>query len=465
MPRYSPVGGQQSNHPYPNLQLRQPRCLRVQAGRRSPGSGSASSATAGGRTRPEFKAPRKSGPPSSAPLPSQTPNNPVQEPVELPSLGWMWQVGGGSSRGDAGGGSPASRPMPSAVSTVANLYEDRIKAKKSLGQNFLTDDSVLQDIVAAAAVGPHDLVLEVGPGTGNLTKHLLARGARVTAVEKDDTLYGRLQEEYREVAELTLVHGDAIKVGLEDIIRGMIQQERPDLDPVSEEDSAAAAAGPATAPDAPPPTAAAAGRGRPSGRRAAARKVKVVANLPYNITKDLLLLLLPLGDLISDLHIMIQHEAAVRLTERTPGGPEWRAANIRTLFYCTPRYRFRISRLKYDPVPGVDGALVTFSLLPPGSRPEVPSERGFHTLVSKAFSERRKKMRNSVQPLHTSDQVEAALAACGLNVDARAQDLTLEQFVSLSWQLHRQQVEAGLGLLRPQQPEDQPEGQPEAEQS
>ncbi|GIL52847.1 hypothetical protein Vafri_8614 [Volvox africanus] len=458
--------------------------MRLSAGRRTPG-GSTGSIPTKGRSRPEIKAPRKAE--TRAPNPSLLPIiNPTEEQVNLPNLGWMWQVGNHPTAGESQGASASPRHMPSAVSTVANLYEDRIKAKRSLGQNFLTDDGVLQDIVVAAGVGPGDLVLEVGPGTGNLTKHLLAAGAHVTAVEKDDTLYGRLQEEYRNVPGLALIHGDALKVGLEEAIRGMLMQERqaepPRAHPQSETYVGAAelATGPtsaATDPETSTSTARAAttpprqnstseawsrktatansgdaGRGGSGGERS--RKIKVVANLPYNITKDLLLLLLPLGDLISDLHVMIQHEAAVRLTERTPGGPEWRAANIRTLFYCKPRYRFRISRLKYDPVPGVDGALVTFSLLPPGARHAVPSERAFHALVVKAFSERRKKMRNSLQPLHSSNQVEAALAGCGLNVDARAQDLTLEQFVTLSRHLHQQTLAEGMDLLpNPRHPE------------
>ncbi|GLI59942.1 hypothetical protein VaNZ11_001994 [Volvox africanus] len=458
--------------------------MRVSAGRRTPGGSTGSNPTKG-RSRPETKAPRKAE--TCAPNPSLLPTmNTTEEQVNLPNLGWMWQVGNNPTAGGSQGPSASPSHMPSAVSTIANLYEDRIKAKRSLGQNFLTDDGVLQDIVVAAGVGPGDLVLEVGPGTGNLTKHLLAAGAHVTAVEKDDTLYGRLQGEYRNVSELALIHGDALQVGLEEVIRGMLMQGRqaapPRAHPQAETYAEAAelATGPtsaATEPETSTSTAAPAmtpsrqnftsgtwtrktdpvnsghvGGGGSGGERS--RKVKVVANLPYNITKDLLLLLLPLGDLISDLHIMIQHEAAVRLTERTPGGPEWRAANIRTLFYCKPRYRFRISRLKYDPVPGVDGALVTFSLLPPGARPAVPSERAFHALVVKAFSERRKKMRNSLQPLHSSNQVEAALAGCGLNVDARAQNLTLEQFVTLSWRLHQQTLAEGMDLLQnPRRPE------------
>eukprot|EP00198_Chlamydomonas_reinhardtii_P001874 XP_001691210.1 ribosomal RNA adenine methylase transferase [Chlamydomonas reinhardtii] len=202
----------------------------------------------------------------------------------------MWRAGSssGSGSGDGDATASASRPMPTAAATVANLYEDRIKAKKSLGQNFMMDDTILRDIVAAAAV-----------------------------------------------PELQLVHGDAVK----------------------------------------------------------AKRVKVVANLPYNITKELLQLLLPLGGLVSDLHLMLQHEAGERLTERTPGGRE---------------YRFRISRFKYDPVPGVDGALVTFALRPPGARLQVPSEQALMELVDKAFSERRKKMRNSLSPLYSSEEFRGA---------------------------------------------------------
>lgn len=76
---------------------------------------------------------------------------------------------------------------------------------RSLGQNFLTDDTILRNIVMAARVKAGDVVMEIGPGTGNLTKHLLQSGALVTAVEKDDTLYARLTEEYKEVLEGTLV--------------------------------------------------------------------------------------------------------------------------------------------------------------------------------------------------------------------------------------------------------------------
>lgn len=174
--------------------------------------------------------------------------------------------------------------------------------------------------------------------------------------------------------------------------------------------------------------------------------LKVVANLPYNITKDFLKATLPLGGTVAELSIMIQHEVAERLVDPTPGRPDYRAMSIYTHYYSSPKYRralaggggctelravvvclcapeawaassaspppralatcrLRIPRQKYFPVPGVDGALVTFRLAPPSKRLEVPSERSFHALVTKAFSERRKMMRNSMQPLFSSQQV------------------------------------------------------------
>ncbi|KAG1671012.1 hypothetical protein FOA52_014256 [Chlamydomonas sp. UWO 241] len=308
---------------------------------------------------------------------------------------------------------------PSATQTVANLKQDRIKAKKSLGQNFLTDDAILRDIVVASGVKAGDLVLEVGPGTGNLTKHLLERGARVTAVEKDDVLWARLEAEYAQEPNLTLVRGDVLRKGLvTGVIRDMVAQARPEGSSGSDGQSGGASG---------------------SGSQAAPR-VKVVANLPYNITKDFLIAMLPLGDIVSELSIMIQEEAAVRLCDKKVGRPDYRSMNIRVNFYSVPKYRFLIKKEKYFPAPGVDGALVTFKLLPKSKRAPVGSERGFLALVGKAFLERRKMMRNSVDPMYTPAQVEAALRVCGLRTDARAQDLSLADFVGVHAELKKNAV-------------------------
>ncbi|GAX84853.1 hypothetical protein CEUSTIGMA_g12274.t1 [Chlamydomonas eustigma] len=385
-----------------------------------------------------------------------------EKKIEIPPMGWLWQAG----------------KSPSASATVANLRENRIKPKKSLGQNFLTDDNILKDIVSASGVQPGDLVLEIGPGTGNLTKHLLERGALVTAVEKDDTLYERLIEEYKDNPSLKIVKGDVLRSNVDQIIRDMIQQHRgcssahssahtqSDVELHAEANSAStsnsiaedgssdvafltdAAALRLTSngshsgsiPPAPSDETTISNSSDTGSEEAAELshlkssqqdKVRVVANLPYNITKEFLKLMLPKGHLVSELNIMIQEEVAWRLVNKTPGRPDYRAMNLRVQFYSKPKYRFLIPKERYFPAPGVDGALVTFRLLPPLARPSVPSERGFIALVGKAFLERRKMMRNSVQPLYTSQQMESALVHCGLRPDSRAQDLSLADFVGV----------------------------------
>ncbi|KAL6756203.1 S-adenosyl-L-methionine-dependent methyltransferase [Haematococcus lacustris] len=165
------------------------------------------------------------------------------------------------------------------------------------------------------------------------------------------------------------------------------------------------------------------------------QRIKVVANLPYNITKEFLKLMLPLGAWVSELSIMIQEEAAVRLVSAKPGDSDYRAMNMRVQLYSKPKYRFKISRFKYSPAPGVDGALVTFQLLTPAQRPQVASDRGFLALVARGFAGRRKMLRNNLQPAYSSQQVESALVRCQAKPTARAQDLSCKQWVQLSHEL------------------------------
>ncbi|KAF5832477.1 S-adenosyl-L-methionine-dependent methyltransferase [Dunaliella salina] len=451
------------------------------------------------------------------------------EDLEIPQTGWLWQTG------KKGAG-------PSAMATVANLKANRIKAKKSLGQNFLTDDKILMEIAKTAAVRPGDLVLEVGPGTGNLTKHLLARGAQLTSIEKDDVLFSRLCEEYGQEENLRLVHGDVLRWNMRQLLSEMQQravwqhgghlaspqqqqqqqqqqqgqqqqqQQHKPCVPGSEEavslqqqqqqqedglahgpqgvthsqgtseqdrqqqriiESQAEHAateglqgtGVAHAHAArqqqqqPQHSAQQQGQGVPGGHEGgqelpqprrlrphgaglkdysapALPKVKVVANLPYNITKEFLKKMLPLGDHVSELSIMIQQEAAVRLVDSKPGSNDFRAMNVFVSLYSNPLYRFRISRFKYDPVPGVDGALVTFRLRPSSQRLQLPGgqggERKFMQLVYRGFDQRRKMLRNSLQPAYTPAEVEAGLTKVGLSPRARAQELSLEQHVALA---------------------------------
>ena len=156
--------------------------------------------------------------------------------------------------------------MPQTLTEIREELAARgIRPKHKFGQNFLHDHNQLRKLLAAAAPAPGELVLEVGPGTGNLTRHLVGAGAKVTAVEKDDALAERLPQAVPGLG--ALVHGDVLRVGLRPVVRRMIEE-------AAEVDKAPS-----------PPT------------------VKIVANLPYNITKEFLLAALPLGGEIGRAHV------------------------------------------------------------------------------------------------------------------------------------------------------------------
>jgi ribosomal RNA small subunit methyltransferase A len=282
------------------------------------------------------------------------------------------------------------------------LKQKTIRPKKSMGQNFMADEGVLESTVAAATLDPEDVVVEVGPGTGALTRHLLQTGAHIIAIEKDESLHAHLKLEFAnsiDAGQLSLVCGDVLKIDLASVVDSQLGM----LDNCQYQG-----------------------------------KVHVVANLPYNITKSFLVQSLPLGNKFSRLLLMLQEEVAVRLTASRPGDPDWRAINIIIDYLSSPRYLFKIDRRKYIPMPKCHGAVVDFDLIPPDQRPPLPcAQDEFFRFVKRGFLQRRKALRNSLQPSFESTQVTRALESLGLSPNTRAQELSMVQFVELMWALHR----------------------------
>lgn len=289
---------------------------------------------------------------------------------------------------------------PTLAATRAALARVDARAKRSLAQNFVIDEAVLDAVVAGAGLGPGDGVLEVGPGTGNLTRRLLATGAAVLAVEKDDALADLLRDDLGGEPRFRLVHGDALAVNL--------PQELARL-----ADAATATRDPAAPPSTPPP------------------RLAVVANLPYNITGDALRLLLPLCPPLSTVLLMLQAEAAERYATSTPSSPAWRGATVLARHYATPRMLLRVPAAAYYPPPRVESAVVAFDLLPPSARLPVADDRVLRAVVAAAFNQRRKALRNSVGGLVGGDGA-AVVAAAGLHPDARADAVDVAGFVALA---------------------------------
>lgn len=294
----------------------------------------------------------------------------------------------------------------------------KVRPKKWLGQNFMMDDEILRRIVDRGGIRIGDPILEVGPGTGALTDQLLDTGAAVTAVEKDRDLFERLCEKYAKDEMMNLICGDVLRISLNTLMddaAGFAASRADDC--VEDSDN----------------------RNSKGKGQISYKKVKVIANLPYNITKDFLSRALPLGSQCSTLLLMLQHEVAERLTAQDPGAADWRSINVLIQYYASDcRYLFRVDRRKYFPRPTVDGAVVEFRLRDTPKRPKVPNEEQFILLVKKAFLQRRKTLRNSLQPLASSSEISKALKSAGIDLDARAQNLTLGDFVRLAWALHEQ---------------------------
>lgn len=247
------------------------------------------------------------------------------------------------------------------------------------------DPQVRDAIVAAAGVGPGDTVVEIGPGTGTLTGALLARGARVFAVELDRELALALREGLGRHPGLSVWTGDALAFDF----------------------------------------------GAHFGGHPARGTLRVVANLPYYITTPLILRLVCQRELFQALYLTVQREVADRLTA-SPGGKTYGALTLACRYWATVRPLLDIPRAAFYPMPNVDSKLVQFDLL---DRPRVQvadAGRLFH-VIRTAFGQRRKMLRNAL--CHAGwpgAAVEGALEACGIAGQRRGETLTLEEFARLS---------------------------------
>jgi 16S rRNA (adenine1518-N6/adenine1519-N6)-dimethyltransferase len=257
-----------------------------------------------------------------------------------------------------------------------------LMAKKSLGQNFLLDLNITARIARAAGIGPGDLVYEVGPGPGGLTRALLAAGASVVAVERDE----RCLEALGEIAaayppgRLTVVPGDAMEVDEQAVLGG--------------------------------------------------RPAKVVANLPYNVGTALLIRWLsvePWPPWWQSLTLMFQKEVAARLTAR-PRDDDYSRLTILAQWRTMARHHFDLSPKAFVPPPKVTSTVVG---LTPLDSPAHPCRREtLEKVTAAAFGQRRKMLRQSLKGLPVPADV--LLEQAGITPTARAEELDVAAFARLA---------------------------------
>ena len=274
-------------------------------------------------------------------------------------------------------------PRPSFAELI-RLYD--LDPKKSLGQNFLVDDSYLDEIVAAADLTEADTVLEIGPGLGTLTRALGDRAGRVVAVELDDRLITVLRTGFATRDNITIVHGDILE-----------------LDP--------------------PALLAAANEAR------ADAAYKVVANLPYYITSPVLRHLLEATPPAQRIVVMVQQEVAARICA-APGDLSILAVSVQ--FYAVPSIVCSVPARAFYPRPKVDSAVLRLDVRPQPYFPEADPTR-FFAIVRAGFGQKRKQLLNSLSGGLGLDkaQIRAALEAAGIDPRRRAQTLSLDEWGAL----------------------------------
>ena len=254
-----------------------------------------------------------------------------------------------------------------------------LRASKRLGQNFLIDSNVVKAIVAAAEISAGEEVLEIGPGIGTLTQGLLEAGAKVTAVELDKKLPAVLAETLAGYENFKLVQGDILKVDLAELM--------------------------------PAP-------------------FKVVANLPYYITTQILLALLEKKLPITKIVTMVQREVAERMTA-APGSKTYGAMSVAVQFRAEVRVAFYVPPEKFLPKPEVTSSVVVCDVRE--SPVEVADEEFFIRVVRGAFGQRRKTLANSLAGAgFQREKILQALAAAGISAERRAETLSIEEFAKLA---------------------------------
>ena len=275
------------------------------------------------------------------------------------------------------------------VKTAELVKKYNFKFSKSLGQNFLVDDSVPKDIVLGAEVDENDLVIEIGPGVGTLTAQLLNKAKKVVAIELDNDLIPILTQEIGDNPKFTLIHNDALKVNFNEVI--------------GEEKS-----------------------------------VKLVANLPYYVTTPIIVKLLKEGYNFKSLTIMIQKEVAERINAE-PGNKDYGALSLLVQYYCNTKIIRKVPPQCFIPRPKVDSIVIRLDRLNE-PKVKVENEKLFFDIIRNSFNMRRKTLWNGVKNIGLSkENLELAFKEANIDPKRRGETLSIEEFGVLSDKINKYQ--------------------------
>lgn len=267
---------------------------------------------------------------------------------------------------------------------ILNKYNAH--ANKGYGQNFLIDQNVVDGILEKAEVNKNDLIIEIGPGLGNLTSPLLENAGKVICIELDPKMVSILTDRFSLYENFELINEDVLKVDLNKLIEDNNQF----------------------------------------------KTAKVVANLPYYITTPIIMKLLEDKLNLKSITVMVQKEVADRLTDK-PGGKEVGAITYSINYYTNPETIINVPRDSFIPAPNVDSAVIKLDVLKE-PKVKVSDEELFFKIIKFSFLQKRKTLMNSLSNsgLIPKDYLEEVLNELGIDLRVRAEQLTLEDFANIT---------------------------------
>jgi len=252
------------------------------------------------------------------------------------------------------------------------------RPKQTLGQNFLVDENIARKIVGVLTPKPEDIVIEIGPGFGVLTKYILPKVERLTAVEIDRYLFEKVRATFGGAENLDLVLADFLKI---------------DLSSYFEE----------------------------------GRKLRIIGNVPFHITSPVIFKVFAMRQHISDLILMIQKEVADRIVA-VPRTKDYGILSVFSQLYSRPAVHFHVSRNVFKPRPNVESSVIRWDF-DAARKFDVKDAALLKKIVKASFNQRRKMLRKSLQQL---PELEGRLAGIDFNLEKRPEELTVTEFVQLS---------------------------------
>ena len=281
-----------------------------------------------------------------------------------------------------------------------NIYEEtkmimkryNLDFKKKFGQNFLTSEEILEEIISKAKISKDDIILEIGPGIGTLTSKLLETGAEVISVEVDLELIRPLKERFFMYNNFTIISADILKIDIYSEIVKILESK---------------------------------------GKTLNDKKIKVVANIPYYITTPIMFKLLESRNIVSEIYIMVQKEVAERICAKI-GTKESSSITYMVSYYTEYLWDIYVDKTKFVPNPKVDSKVIALKFREK-PYPEVKNEELYFEIIRSAFLHRRKTFLNSISASNKIDKkiISSIMEELGIDLRIRAEKITDKMYADI----------------------------------